>query len=103
MPPYQSRSRNSGVIAFNLAENSIELEFRDGSRYLYNATQPGPKAVATMQQLALAGAGLTTFVNRHVRDRYAAKLPRNPLRSEPTRTQPAPTPDPAQSDPETPL
>ncbi len=103
MPPYPSRSRNPGVIAFNLGENSIELEFRDGSRYLYNAARPGPESVATMRQLALAGAGLTTFVNQNVRDRYAAKLPRNPLSSEPTPTQPAPTPDPAQSAPETPL
>ena len=28
-----------------------------------------------MKELAQAGRGLTTYVNRHVRDNYAAKLP----------------------------
>ncbi len=68
MPPYQSRSGNSGVVAFHLGEGSVELEFRDGSRYLYDAARTVPKAVAAMQQqLALAGSGLTAFVNQNVR------------------------------------
>ncbi len=102
MQPYQSRSRNSGVVAFDLGEDSIELEFRDGSRYRYDAHRPGLEQVARMQQLALGGRGLTTFVNQNVRDRYAAKLPRNPLKTGPP-IPPAPAPDPARSEPETPL
>jgi hypothetical protein len=44
-------------------------------RYSYDATKPGTKHVDAMKRLALAGEGLTTYVNQHVRENYAAKLP----------------------------
>lgn len=73
MQPY--RNPNSGVVAFTLHDRSIDIEFRDGERYRYDTTTPGPEAVHTMKHLALAGHGLATFINQHVRTRFAAHLP----------------------------
>ncbi len=73
---YESRNPNAGVINYEFTDDGIILEFRGGRfRYLYNATSPGPGDVATMKRLAAEGRGLTTFVSRHVRERYAARLP----------------------------
>ena len=79
MQPYTNP--NSGVAAFTLHTDSIDIEFRDGKRYRYTATRPGIEAVRTMHRLALAGRGLATFINQHVRDRFALKLPSRPKRS----------------------
>ena len=74
--PYKSQNPNAGITSYEVLDDAIILEFRDGKfRYLYNATKPGPKHVDAMKTLALAGKGLTTYINQHVRENYAAKLP----------------------------
>ena len=84
MQPYPDRTGNSGVVAFGLGDRSIDVEFRGGARYRYDDITPGPQQIAAMRRLALAGQGLATYISRHVRDRYAAKLPS--ARKQPTST-----------------
>jgi hypothetical protein len=73
---YKSRNPDAGVVNFEILPDAILLEFADRKwRYLYNAEKPGLLHVNEMKRLALAGDGLTTYVNQHVRDNYAAKLP----------------------------
>lgn len=74
MQPY--RNPTSGVTAFTLHPNAIDIEFRDGARYRYDHLQPGPEHVAAMTHLALEGRGLATYINQHVRDRFRSRLPR---------------------------
>lgn len=66
--------RDTGVRAFALLPGGIALRFQDGSTYVYTAEVPGPLHVEQMQALAERGAGLTTYVNRHVRESFAQKL-----------------------------
>ena len=78
--PYKARNPSAGVLNYELIDDhlgeAILLEFADHKfRYLYNADRPGPEHVAAMRRLARLGDGLTTYVNQHVRDNYAAKLP----------------------------
>ena len=74
--PYQSHNPHTGVASYEIADTAIILEFSDGkSRYLYNDEAPGRAHVEAMKRLAVAGKGLTTYVNQHVRDHYAGKLP----------------------------
>ena len=74
--PYKSRNPNSGVVNYEVAGSAIILEFKDAKyRYVYDATIPGPEHVAAMIKLAAAGKGLSTYVNQHVRENYAKKLP----------------------------
>jgi len=74
--PYKSRNPNAGVLNYEITGSAIILEFKDAKyRYVYDATTLGPEHVAVMIQLARAGEGLSTYVNQHVRERYAKKLP----------------------------
>ena len=74
MKRYRNLSGNSGVVAYETGRDSITLQFLEGGRYLYTATSAGAANIRQMKALAAAGVGLSTFVVRNVRERYAAKL-----------------------------
>jgi hypothetical protein len=74
MQPYKTANRDTGVIAYETGKNSISIKFRDGSVYLYTHTSAGEPAVSEMKILAKKGAGLTTYINQHVREHYQQKL-----------------------------
>jgi len=76
MQRYRSRKSSTGVRAFEVHPTSIDIEFQDGRRYRYDYTSPGREKVEAMKHLALTGEGLTTFINQHVREDYALRLPR---------------------------
>lgn len=73
--PYKARNPNAGVLNYEISGRAIILEFADHRfRYIYNELAPGAAHVAAMIRLARRGKGLTTYVNQHVREHYAAKL-----------------------------
>jgi hypothetical protein len=74
MRPYGNSGGESGVRSYETSGRSIVIEFRDGEKYLYNYDMPGKAEVEEMKRLAETGAGLTTYINKHVRGRYAKKL-----------------------------
>jgi hypothetical protein len=74
MQKYQTDSHDSGVAAYETGKDSITIKFRDGSTYLYTNKSAGPAAIAAMKSLAKKGAGLTTYINQHVREHYQTKL-----------------------------
>jgi hypothetical protein len=76
MQRYQNRNRESGVVAYDIDAGAITVEFKSGERYLYTEDSAGAENIARMQQLARAGRGLSTYISRHVHDRYARKLKR---------------------------
>jgi hypothetical protein len=71
--PYGSLTRDSGVVAYELGADFIRVQFRDHSVYLYTYTSTGARDIEQMKDLAVRGEGLTTFINTHVRKRYARK------------------------------
>jgi hypothetical protein len=73
MQTYKNLSGTSGVIAYELGPDYIDVEFKDGV-YRYNYAIPGRQLVETMKTLAASGEGLATFINQNVRGNYAAKL-----------------------------
>lgn len=74
MEPYKNLSGTSGVNAFELHDTSIHVRFRNGATYQYTDKLPGSLEVLRMKTLARRGLGLNTFINRHVRKNYAARL-----------------------------
>ncbi len=74
MQHYKDLRGNSGVLAYRAGRNYIDIEFRGGSRYRYTHQVPGAQHVEAMKQLAAEGEHLATYINRHVRDRYALRL-----------------------------
>ena len=74
MKRYKNLSGNSGVLAYETGKDYIKVKFRDGDVYLYNYFRPGRDMVKQMKELAEEGRGLSTFISRYVRERYALKI-----------------------------
>jgi len=74
MTPYKNLSRRSGVLAYEIARDSIAVQFEDGAIYLYTEKSAGRSGIEQMKDLAHAGRGLSTFIVRHVRKAYALRL-----------------------------
>jgi len=68
----------SGVVAYEIHDDAIDIRFANGDVYRYDETKPGPVDVEIMKRFARAGRSLTTYISRYVRDRYAAKLDDEP-------------------------
>lgn len=74
MQPYRSTGGDSGIVAYACGPGWIDIRFRRGGTYRYDGRHPGALHVMQMQRLAEAGDGLNTYLNRYVRDDYAARL-----------------------------
>jgi hypothetical protein len=74
MQRYGNQSRESGVVAYDIDAGQIIVQFRNGDRYLYTEDSAGAANIATMQALARAGRGLSSFISQHVHDRFARKI-----------------------------
>jgi hypothetical protein len=74
MERYRNLGGDSGVVAYEIGDDSIMVQFRDGSLYLYNYQSAGRDNIEHMKELAVSGEGLNSFINRVVRKRYASKL-----------------------------
>jgi len=74
MQRYKNRSGQSGVVSYDIDAGQIIVQFQSGERYLYTEDSAGAANVARMQDLARAGSGLSSFISRHVHDRYARKI-----------------------------
>lgn len=74
MERYKNFGGNSNIVAFELANDSITVQFGDGSIYLYTVASTGIANLAEMQRLAIAGQGLNSFIGRVVRKGYARKV-----------------------------
>lgn len=71
---YANRSGHSGVAGYAAREDGLLVEFVDGKLYFYNHEVPGRRHVERMKSLADAGAGLNTYISRHVGRRFAARI-----------------------------
>jgi len=74
MEHYKNLGGDSGVKAYQIGDDSIKLQFRDGSLYLYNCQSAGRSNIEHMKELAIAGKGLNSFISRVVKKGYASKL-----------------------------
>lgn len=73
MEHYKDIDGDSGVSGYETGPDFIRVQFRDGSVYLYTYTSAGSQNIEHMKRLAVAGDGLNSFINRHVRRGYARK------------------------------
>ena len=74
MQRYKSNNRDTGVSAYLPGKDYIDIQFRDGRTYRYSYKKPGNVAVNKMKRLAAEGKGLTTYINKYVRENYERKL-----------------------------
>lgn len=74
MERYKNLSGDSGVAAYEIRGGGIEVEFVNGSAYLYTDASAGAERIAKMRRLARLGRGLSTYISQVVRDGYAEQL-----------------------------
>lgn len=67
MEQYGNNSE-SGVSMYEKTRDSITIKFHRGGTYLYDYTSPGQEHVEQMKSLAVAGKGLNTYINKHVKE-----------------------------------
>jgi hypothetical protein len=71
---YRNLNGNSGVTAYAIAPDAIHVRFVDDRHtYVYNYVQPGRRDVERMKTLARTGRGLSAYISRNVKTRYAVK------------------------------
>ena len=71
---YKNQHGNSGVLAYEIGEDSITIQFVSGDTYLYTYRKPGKTQVERMKVLAEQGEGLSTYLSRVVKGSYEEKL-----------------------------
>lgn len=74
MTIYRNSGGDSGIVSYEIGSDSITVQFRDGSVYMYTSQSTGSGDIEEMKVLASSGEGLNSFINRRVRKRYARKL-----------------------------
>ncbi len=75
MPRYSDRDGDSGIVAFEVGPDWIEIEFERGRErfYRYTNASAGAANILTMQRLAEKGDGLNAFINRYAKNKFASK------------------------------
>lgn len=74
MTQYKNLSGDSAVFAYQISDDAVMVQFKDGSVYLYTKNMPGNEYVDQMKALAENGMGLNGYISKVVKKRFAAKL-----------------------------
>lgn len=74
MTRYANLAGNSPITAYEITGDSITVEFDSAHTYMYTYASTGKKNIEQMKNLAIAGRGLSTFISRVVKERYAKKI-----------------------------
>lgn len=73
MIQYKNLGGNSNVHSYEIGNDYIDVMFGGGSKYRYTYESAGIENIEKMKQLAKAGQGLNSFINKVVRKLYAFK------------------------------
>jgi hypothetical protein len=73
MTTYRNLEGNSGILAYEIGSDYIDVQFKGGKVYRYTDASAGSNNIETMKGLAQAGHGLNTFISKNVKERYASK------------------------------
>ncbi len=74
MTRYKNLSGDSGVTAYEIGSDFINVQFSNGAVYEYNHAVTGSRHVEQMKQLAEQGQGLSSFIASTVHGAYARKV-----------------------------
>ena len=73
MRQYGGNGKKHGVLAFEIGPDSIDVEFTSGWIYHFSYQKPGQPRVEKMKELAESGHGLSTFISKHVKNRFESR------------------------------
>lgn len=69
---YGNNNGNSGIVAYRIGSDYIDVKFRSGKKtvYRYSYDSAGKSKVEEMKLLARQGSGLNGYINRNARKLY---------------------------------
>ncbi len=72
MQTYKNNGGNSGVMAFSIGDNYIEVQFKGSPEkiYKYSYKSAGIDKVERMKLLAVEGKGLNSYIMRYAKDDF---------------------------------
>ncbi|MFC1644941.1 hypothetical protein ACFL08_02870 [Patescibacteria group bacterium] len=78
MEKYKNLGGDSNVITYEIGDDFIDVEFNPSpvfryTNYRYTYGSAGDANVEEMKSLATQGQGLSTFINRVVKNKYSKK------------------------------
>ena len=73
MTPYRGNPKKHGVLAYEIQAEAIDIEFTSGWIYRFSYEKPGALRVERMKELAESGQGLSTFISKHVKNRFESR------------------------------
>ena len=71
MKAYRNGSGNSGITAYAIGNDYIDIQFRGGKVYRYKEANIGRLNFLNMQAAAIIGNGLNSFINQFVRRKHS--------------------------------
>ena len=71
MTTYGNQNGNSGITAYSISDDSIDIQFRNGGIYRYYKDRIGTLNFLNMVAAALLGEGLNSFINKFVRGKHS--------------------------------
>ena len=69
MVHYSNLHGGLGVLEFFISDTAVRVKFKTSSNvYVYTYDYPGQRHVDRMKELAVAGRGLQTYINKNLRN-----------------------------------
>ena len=68
MKAYRNENGTSGIVAYEIGEDWIDIQFKNGGIYRYEEANIGRLNFVNMQAAAIIGNGLNAFINNFVRN-----------------------------------
>jgi hypothetical protein len=73
MTKYENLSGESGIIEYDIFENSIDVKFNSGWTYTYTNVSADTSHINRMKELAREGFGLNRYIQKYLRKNYSDK------------------------------
>lgn len=70
MQIYKNAGGNSGIRAYDIGGDYIDVKFSTGRVYRYSYGRAGKENVEEMKRLAMQGYGLNSYIMRNVKNDY---------------------------------
>jgi hypothetical protein len=70
MVRYKNSGGTSGVLAYEIGDDFIKVQFHDRKTYLYSYRSAGTHHIEQMKALAVRGRGLNSYINKYVKNDY---------------------------------
>jgi hypothetical protein len=74
MKKYKNLGGKSAVAQYEVAKDSVTIRFTTHAVYIYTNQSAGSENIRKMKTLALAGKGLSAYIENNVKDRFLRKV-----------------------------